>query len=637
MPSRPTPPTRHRVALAALATLLLLAGCSGSGTGPSSGPTSVQVAAGNFQFAPYGTALATPPSVLVRDALGPLVDYPVAFTVSSGGGSVTGGNVRTNAQGIATVGSWTLGPAPGTNTLTATAGTKSAVFTATALAGPPTALVIQGGDNQSGVQGSATPVAPSVKAVDANNFGVAGVTVNWAATAGGGTALPASTLTGSNGVATLTTWVLGAGQNTLTASATGVASVNFSATGVPLVVTTLSKTAGDNLSGFAGNFSAVPPTVTVLNQFGQAASGVPITFQVTSGSGTLVTATATSDLTGVAKPQAWRYGPAGSQAVSATPPAGSVAAPVSFQGTATSVPASQFSIELRLNSGTTLTPAVQAAFDAAVARWSQVVVGALTPVTVSAGGLASQSFTFPGQSSPSLCTPAISGGDNITNVRIYVSVGPLDGVGKVLGAATPVWLRSTGNLPFVGCMIFDSADLTNLAANGTLNAVILHEMGHVLGIGTIWSDQGLLRDTVTNDPWFKGNSAGQAFFAASASPATFAGNVVPVENCVGLGSTCGPGTIYSHWRELTFGDELMTGYINALNPLSAITAASLRDLGYVVNDAVSDAYSLPIPPAFGPSAAFVRASGTALGEFRPAGPLGGRVDASGRVTEPIVR
>ena len=38
----------------------------------------------------------------------------------------------------------------------------------------------------------------------------------------------------------------------------------------------------------------------------------------------------------------------------------------------------------------------------------------------------------------------------------------------------------------------------------------------------------------------------------------------------------------------------MTGFVeyDRPNPLSAVTAAALRDLGYVVNDAVSDAYSV---------------------------------------------
>jgi hypothetical protein len=34
---------------------------------------------------------------------------------------------------------------------------------------------------------------------------------------------------------------------------------------------------------------------------------------------------------------------------------------------------------------------------------------------------------------------------------------------------------------------FDSADLAFMVQSGTINGVILHEMGHVLGIGTLWT------------------------------------------------------------------------------------------------------------------------------------------------------
>ena len=35
-------------------------------------------------------------------------------------------------------------------------------------------------------------------------------------------------------------------------------------------------------------------------------------------------------------------------------------------------------------------------------------------------------------------------------------------------------------------MQFDVADMAKLISNGTLQSVVLHEMGHVLGIGTLW-------------------------------------------------------------------------------------------------------------------------------------------------------
>jgi len=54
-----------------------------------------------------------------------------------------------------------------------------------------------------------------------------------------------------------------------------------------------------------------------------------------------------------------------------------------------------------------------------------------------------------------------------------------------------------------------------------------------------------------------------------------------------------PGTGCSHWDEETFGDELMTGYIALTTSLSPVTIGALDDLGYEVNYAAADAYTLP--------------------------------------------
>lgn len=95
--------------------------------------------AGDAQTAVAGASVAVAPSVKVTDQFGnPVSGTLVTFVVASGGGSVTGGLVNTNASGVATVGGWKLGTATGTNTLTATvaAGNISPLtFTATAIAG----------------------------------------------------------------------------------------------------------------------------------------------------------------------------------------------------------------------------------------------------------------------------------------------------------------------------------------------------------------------------------------------------------------------------------------------------------------------------------------------------------------------
>jgi len=101
----------------------------------------IAIQAGDGQTANVSSTVPISPSVVVRDQFGnPVPGWSVTFAVASGGGIVTGDNAITNTSGIATVGSWTLGSSPGTNTLAATASGSGVAgnpvtFTATA-AGP---------------------------------------------------------------------------------------------------------------------------------------------------------------------------------------------------------------------------------------------------------------------------------------------------------------------------------------------------------------------------------------------------------------------------------------------------------------------------------------------------------------------
>lgn len=90
------------------------------------------------QTALAGAAVASPPSIKVTDANNnPVANVLVSFAVTSGGGSVTGNLAQTDANGIATAGSWKLGALVAVNTVTATATgiTTPVTFTATGTAG----------------------------------------------------------------------------------------------------------------------------------------------------------------------------------------------------------------------------------------------------------------------------------------------------------------------------------------------------------------------------------------------------------------------------------------------------------------------------------------------------------------------
>jgi hypothetical protein len=112
--------------------VVLQISCGGDASGPARAPASIAANSSTTLTAAPGAQVTELPSVLVRDANGDvLAGAAVAFTVTGGGGTVTGGNATTNSAGIATVGSWTLGATAGENTLDATTGNLPAVtFTA---------------------------------------------------------------------------------------------------------------------------------------------------------------------------------------------------------------------------------------------------------------------------------------------------------------------------------------------------------------------------------------------------------------------------------------------------------------------------------------------------------------------------
>ena len=228
----------------------------------------------------------------------------------------------------------------------------------------------------------------------------------------------------------------------------------------------------------------------------------------------------------------------------------------------------------------------QAAFDAAAARWQLMIFGDVPdlPVTLSAGSCLGNE-------------PAVS--QVIDDVLIFVTLDSIDGPGHILGASTPCYIRFAGFTPIIGAMVFDTADLADIDSLGLLEPVIVHEMGHVLGFGTIWTNLNLLAGAISGggtDPHFTGPNALAAFDRIGGTAYT-GGLKVPVE------ASGGPGTADAHWRESVFGNELMTGFVQlGANPLSIVTVASMGDEAYLVNYGAADPYAhtfnvAPLPGA----------------------------------------
>lgn len=178
----------------------------------------------------------------------------------------------------------------------------------------------------------------------------------------------------------------------------------------------------------------------------------------------------------------------------------------------------------------------------------------------------------------------------IDDVVITFSVEYIDGPYYTLGSAGPAYTRTSGwpqpFLPLSGRMKFDSADWALMIGDGTLESVVQHEMGHVLGIGSLWTKFGYLNPSNCSSyqspftpptPKFLGSNANASL--SLIDPTNFANlSYVPVEDTGGGGTRC------AHWKESRLKQELMTGWISQNgNPLSYLTAMSLQDMGYTVN------------------------------------------------------
>ena len=606
------------------------------------GPASAAVFQRQPSGAASGSVIARQPILRITDAFGNRITSAtntVTAAIASGSGTLSGTTSVAAVNGVASFTNLAItGTGPTTLSFTvsgiATPAT-SASFTVSPPAGPATTLAV--GTAPSGAV-SAVPFTgqPDVEIRDASGIIVTAgsVPVTASVTSTTGTLIGTTTVNSVNGIASFSDLAIsGSGTYTISFSATGLTGASTGAlTVAPPPISSVALFSGDKQAAFAGTAVQLNPVVRVIGTSGTPLPGARVTFAAALGDGSVTGATVITDANGIATVGNWTLGASPNfNTLTATVEGNGVNGnPVTFSASGCSPGGPGFKLTLCFTSD--MTPTQKSAFTSAAARWEGIIKNdpedASSTTPLSAGSCGANSYRIPADMV-------------IDDLLIFASVVAIDGPGQVLGSAGPCFVRladptgqtlNVGDFPVIGQMRFDVADMAQLESTSSLNSVILHEMGHVLGIGVFWDALGMLKNRAVvgqspaPDTYFNGANAITGFNEIGFSG--YAGNKVPVEN------TGGSGTINAHWRESTLTNELMTGFLSGSNnPLTALTIRSLADLGYTVDVSVADRFAPP--PAF----SVAPGSGTA-GGFAPIdlrndlynGPLYG-LDRRGRIVK----
>jgi hypothetical protein len=231
---------------------------------------------------------------------------------------------------------------------------------------------------------------------------------------------------------------------------------------------------------------------------------------------------------------------------------------------------SAFNLFVSYNGGLLPHPNARTALSGALARLENIITGdAGTTSTYPPTGL-----------TPTQCQlidASLLNGAVIEDIAILMSIGPMDGPSNTLARAGPCgYGRQTLPAVISGQLKIDEADASGSVA--FLQEIILHEIGHVLGIGTLWFDSttGVGTPTVR----YSGTNG-----VAEWTTLGGAAGGVPLEPDIG-----------AHWHEAVFNGEIMTPQAEGPGtpqPFSRLTIGTLLDLGFGAVLGQADAYTLP--------------------------------------------
>jgi hypothetical protein len=208
---------------------------------------------------------------------------------------------------------------------------------------------------------------------------------------------------------------------------------------------------------------------------------------------------------------------------------------------------------------------VRDAAQAAATRWMRVVVGPANPIDVDQSA------------APCAFAPVLK--ERVRGVVIFVRMSAADSLATAGANGGACGVRSNSLISYEGVITVSTPGLANSRAANYLGTILLHEMGHVLGIGTNWFASPYLHDAKGSNPTFAGPNAMQAAFDVGIS--TSAATPVPI-------SRPGESGAFTHWRTPNVGNDIMLS--GGGTALTVVSAGALRDLGYTVSLAAVDRY-----------------------------------------------
>ena len=257
--------------------------------------------------------------------------------------------------------------------------------------------------------------------------------------------------------------------------------------------------------------------------------------------------------------------------------------PASIIGLGRAPRVSEGDFDISLEFGDGFSEEWQAAIRHSADRWEQIIVADYPDSHADLAGCG---------------VPGSVGSRKVDDLLIRFEWEVLDFPSSIGGRASLCgWVSTTGfpgarpnaGVVYLVNSVFNRERVTDFLAT---DRVVLHEIGHVLGIGTLWSRSGFLKLDVDR-PEFTGPRATAEFdrlFPRRAASARSRGvKGVPVED---------DGV---HWRAsayevdgidatYTVPDDLMTpgGNRSRYNLITAVTVGALDDLGYEVDYAQAD-------------------------------------------------